>query len=320
MIFVIGTTVTSSQQQRSQPSSQAQSQSQQPAVRSDPAAAAKREQAAKLALKKQLEKTLLQIPPPRPPPANLDFLVWPTIEFLYLIGLEETVEKVLVDSSMKPDSSQTATMAPPLQCAQCQSDFTTVWKRDDSGKVICEQCLVNNNKKAVKKEHTNRLKLAVENALQQEKEIIQKLKEEERKNAALAAQQAAARAQHQQQQQQQQQSSNVSAVVASMNAHQNVHSAAAGHSSHFHNPSPTTVTAAKPPLFINPSPSVGNVISSAAVSTGVTPLHSIHNNHQPAAPAAAHVSSSSGGKARILNPAPISSRGPHGMPHGMRKY
>ena len=274
---------------------------QQPTVRVDPAAAAKREQAAKLALKKQLEKTLLQIPPPRPPPANLDFLVWPTIEFLYLTGLEETVENVLVNTLMKPSSEKKkdGKKKLPLQCAQCQTDFTTAWKRDlDSGKVICEQCLVNNNKKAVKKEHTNRLKLAVEQALQQEKEVIQKLKEEERKQTLASQQAAAVRAQQQQQQQQQhlthnQPSNSVSAVAQTI-ANQNGTNLLYGQHSKQH-----------PPLFMNPTLGAAPAVSSANVNARPT----VHHTQQHSAP-----------KGRILNPAPGGGRILNPAPGGMRKY
>lgn len=52
--------------------------------------------AAKLALRKQLEKTLLEIPLPKPPAPLLYFL--PSAansEFIYLLGLEEVVQSVL---------------------------------------------------------------------------------------------------------------------------------------------------------------------------------------------------------------------------------
>lgn len=42
-------------------------------------------------------------------------------------------------------------------------------------KVICEQCVTTNVKKALKAEHTNRLKTAFVKALQQEQEIEQRL-------------------------------------------------------------------------------------------------------------------------------------------------
>ncbi|XP_054142630.1 transcriptional repressor p66-alpha isoform X3 [Melozone crissalis] len=55
-----------------------------------------RQAAAKLALRKQLEKTLLEIPPPKPPAPEMNFL--PSAannEFIYLVGLEEVVQNLL---------------------------------------------------------------------------------------------------------------------------------------------------------------------------------------------------------------------------------
>lgn len=43
------------------------------------------------------------------------------------------------------------------------------------GRVVCEQCVTSNVKKALKAEHTNRLKTAFVKALQQEQEIEQRL-------------------------------------------------------------------------------------------------------------------------------------------------
>lgn len=57
---------------------------------------ASRQAAAKLALRKQLEKTLLEIPSPKPPAPDFNFL--PSAannEFIYLLGLEEVVQKLL---------------------------------------------------------------------------------------------------------------------------------------------------------------------------------------------------------------------------------
>lgn len=42
-------------------------------------------------------------------------------------------------------------------------------------KVLCESCVTNNVKKALKAEHTNRLKTAFVKALQQEQEIEQRI-------------------------------------------------------------------------------------------------------------------------------------------------
>uniref|UniRef100_A0AAY4E3Y4 GATA-type domain-containing protein n=1 Tax=Denticeps clupeoides TaxID=299321 RepID=A0AAY4E3Y4_9TELE len=131
--------------------------------------------AAKLALRKQLEKTLLEIPPPKPPAPLLHFL--PSAansEFIYMVGLEEVVQSV-IDSQGKFRGSL---RAEPFFCAQCRTDFTPHWKQEKSGRILCEQCMTSNQKKALKAEHTNRLKNAFVKALQQEQEIEQRLQQQ----------------------------------------------------------------------------------------------------------------------------------------------
>ncbi|KAM9824239.1 transcriptional repressor p66-beta [Neosynchiropus ocellatus] len=132
--------------------------------------------AAKLALRKQLEKTLLEIPPPKPPAPLLHFL--PSAansEFIYMVGLEEVVQSVL-DSQGKLRG--TLNRMEPFFCAQCQTDFTPHWKQEKAGRILCEQCMTSNQKKALKAEHTNRLKNAFVKALQQEQEIEQRLQQQ----------------------------------------------------------------------------------------------------------------------------------------------
>ncbi|CAF88735.1 unnamed protein product, partial [Tetraodon nigroviridis] len=93
--------------------------------------------AAKLALRKQLEKTLLEIPPPKPPAPLLHFL--PSAansEFIYMVGLEEVVQSVL-DSQGKLRGA--LSRMEPFFCAQCRTDFTPHWKREKSGRILCEQ-------------------------------------------------------------------------------------------------------------------------------------------------------------------------------------
>ncbi|EPY86579.1 transcriptional repressor p66-beta [Camelus ferus] len=140
-----------------------------PAINYQPAAA-------KLALRKQLEKTLLEIPPPKPPAPLLHFL--PSAansEFIYMVGLEEVVQSV-IDSQGK--SCASLLRVEPFVCAQCRTDFTPHWKQEKNGKILCEQCMTSNQKKALKAEHTNRLKNAFVKALQQEQEIEQRLQQQ----------------------------------------------------------------------------------------------------------------------------------------------
>lgn len=144
-----------------------------PAVEQSPA---QRQAAAKLALRKQLEKTLLQIPPPKPPPPEMNFI--PSVsssDFVALLGLEEVV-KCILDGDARERGEQVSEVKyifNPFQCVQCHTDFTPVWKRDKPGSksVICECCVTSNQKRALKQEHTDRLKSAFVKALQQEQEI-----------------------------------------------------------------------------------------------------------------------------------------------------
>ncbi|XP_043577398.1 GATA zinc finger domain containing 2Ab isoform X5 [Chiloscyllium plagiosum] len=134
---------------------------------------ASRQAAAKLALRKQLEKTLLEIPPPKPPAPELNFL--PSAannEFIYLVGLEEVVHNLL---ETQGKSSVQGLTQEPYACSQCKTDFTCRWRQGKTGTIMCEQCVTSNQKKALKAEHTNRLKAAFVKALQQEQEIEQRI-------------------------------------------------------------------------------------------------------------------------------------------------
>ncbi|XP_052744780.1 transcriptional repressor p66-alpha [Bicyclus anynana] len=159
---------------------------------------AQRQAAAKMALRKQLEKTLLQIPPPKPPPPEMNFIPSPSnTDFVYLVGLEHVVD-YLTNEDRMPRSSV------PAVCAQCGSDFTPVWRweraparRQDAtftcappaphARRLCELCVSGNVKRALKAEHTARLKTAFVRALQQEQEIERRLAAPSPPPAAAAA-------------------------------------------------------------------------------------------------------------------------------------
>ncbi|XP_014117928.1 PREDICTED: transcriptional repressor p66-alpha isoform X1 [Pseudopodoces humilis] len=132
-----------------------------------------RQAAAKLALRKQLEKTLLEIPPPKPPAPEMNFL--PSAannEFIYLVGLEEVVQNLL---ETQGKVAVAVSCREPYLCAQCHTDFTCRWREEKNGTIMCETCMASNQKKALKAEHTNRLKAAFVKALQQEQEIEQRI-------------------------------------------------------------------------------------------------------------------------------------------------
>lgn len=136
---------------------------------------ASRQAAAKLALRKQLEKTLLEIPPPKPPAPEMNFL--PSAannEFIYLVGLEEVVQNLL-ETQAGRISAAVVLSREPYMCAQCKTDFTCRWREEKGGAIMCENCMASNQKKALKVEHTSRLKAAFVKALQQEQEIEQRL-------------------------------------------------------------------------------------------------------------------------------------------------
>ncbi|NP_001081980.1 GATA zinc finger domain containing 2A L homeolog [Xenopus laevis] len=134
---------------------------------------ASRQAAAKLALRKQLEKTLLEIPPPKPSSPELNFL--PSAannEFIYLVGLEEVVQNLLESQGkISPASSSHE----PYICAKCKTDFTSRWRQEKNGTIMCDVCMSSNQKKVLKAEHTTRLKAAFVKALQQEQEIEQRI-------------------------------------------------------------------------------------------------------------------------------------------------
>lgn len=76
-----------------------------------------------------MEKTLLQIPPPKPPAPEMNFIPNPSnIEFVYLLGLEHVVDYI-VAKDKKPQSQQH-----PFRCNQCKIDFTPMWKWEKQGK------------------------------------------------------------------------------------------------------------------------------------------------------------------------------------------
>ncbi|KAM8890223.1 GATA zinc finger domain containing 2Ab isoform 1-T1 [Synchiropus picturatus] len=153
---------------------------------------ASRQAATKLALRKQLEKALLEIPPPKPPAPEFNFL--PSAannEFIYLLGLEEVVQKLL-EMHGRGNLGPAAAMAnslpkEPHSCAQCKTDFTPRWRKEKAGVILCNQCMSSNQKKALKAEHTSRLKSAFVKALQQEQEIEQRILQQAASSSSSAS-------------------------------------------------------------------------------------------------------------------------------------
>lgn len=138
---------------------------------------------AKMALRKQLERTLLQIPLPKPPVQDWSFV--PSVntqDFTILIGLEGVVDHIVESKEISLNfggNKPAPTLIPPRFCSLCDTDFTPAWRKmhleEDSNLVtLCETCYTQKIKKTLKSEHTARLKAAFMKALKQEQEVEQK--------------------------------------------------------------------------------------------------------------------------------------------------
>ena len=137
---------------------------------------------AKLALRKQLEQTLLQIPSPKPSTCDLTYIPgmngWS--EFLTFIGLEQASGSY-TDSIHRRPASETLLQSPYF-CAQCGTDWSVTWHDVSSShadeKILCDRCRKTSQKKILKQDHSNRLRQAFIQALQQEKELDAKFQQQ----------------------------------------------------------------------------------------------------------------------------------------------
>lgn len=136
---------------------------------------AQRQALAKLAIRRQLEATLLQVPMPKFSPREMLFI--PTLgfyaDFVALVGMEEAVTCILSEEDTTELTAEVEKFQ-PFQCARCQTDFSPLWKPEQEhsvNSVMCEQCAIKSQKKAFRQEHTAHLKAAFYQALQQERQI-----------------------------------------------------------------------------------------------------------------------------------------------------
>ena len=139
---------------------------------------------AKLALRKQLERTLLQIPLPKPPIQDWDFV--PSVntqDFTILIGLEGVVSHIVeskkLSTNSPADKKPATVLIPPKFCSECDTDFTPAWRKqqledDTNSMTLCDMCYTQKIKKTLKTEHTARLKAEFVKSLKQEQEVEQK--------------------------------------------------------------------------------------------------------------------------------------------------
>jgi len=136
---------------------------------------AQRQALAKLAIRRQLEATLLQLPRPKFTPEETSFI--PTIgvyaDFIALIGMEEAITCILNEEATTEPAGAAAKLQ-PLQCECCKTDFTPQWKPEgqDAKTVICEHCATKSRKQAFRQEHTSLLMAAFRKAQQQEQQLL----------------------------------------------------------------------------------------------------------------------------------------------------
>jgi hypothetical protein len=140
---------------------------------------------AKLALRKQLEQTLLQIPTPKPSTCDLTFIpgVNGWSEFLAYLGLEQALNTYTDIVNRRPPYE--ISMNLPYACAQCGTDWSVTGHEmstnsdpNSDDKILCDRCTKTSQKKLLKQDHSNRLRQAFIKALQQEKELDAKFQQQ----------------------------------------------------------------------------------------------------------------------------------------------
>jgi len=135
---------------------------------------AQRQALAKLAIHRQLEATLLQLPKPKFTPEKMPFI--PTVgvyaDFVALVGMEDAITCILNEEAATAPADAVEQLQ-PLQCERCKTDFTPQWKPEQQGAktVICEHCASKSRKEAFRQEHTALLMAAFRQAQQQERQI-----------------------------------------------------------------------------------------------------------------------------------------------------
>lgn len=127
-------------------------------------------QAAKSAIQKQLEQTLMQLPDKRIQ-LGIDFIPNANnLEFVYYIGLEACVD--YLTNSENPLDTQP--LEKPFECSTCGTDFTPSWSWKRS-MPVCENCVSVHVKKSIKNSQTNRIKSVLSKTAKQEHEMDQRI-------------------------------------------------------------------------------------------------------------------------------------------------
>uniref|UniRef100_A0A914EJQ1 Transcriptional repressor p66 coiled-coil MBD2-interaction domain-containing protein n=1 Tax=Acrobeloides nanus TaxID=290746 RepID=A0A914EJQ1_9BILA len=127
--------------------------------------------AARLALRREIEKQLLQIPQPKAPVVELNFIPnGAQPDFCSLLGLDLTVQRVLKDKNVFKRVE-----VPPYECEECGTDFTPCWKAIGTSEndlhLYCEQCVKQAQKRKMKNDHTAVYKKVFQKISEREKEL-----------------------------------------------------------------------------------------------------------------------------------------------------
>lgn len=126
--------------------------------------------AAKAAIQRQLEQTLMQLPP-KQLHLGIDFIPNANnIEFVYYVGLEACVD--YLTNTKNPIDLQP--LEKPLECSTCGTDFTPAWSWKRSN-AVCESCVSNHVKKSIKNSQASRIKSVLAKAAKQEQEMDQRI-------------------------------------------------------------------------------------------------------------------------------------------------
>lgn len=163
----------------------------------------------------QVERSLANVPVPRPPPDQWPICPWAMgSHFSSLVGLESVVS--FIQSGKLPDQENTGHARSHMRCSSCHADFSPVWRlvRDSQRPcIVCEKCENARIKQALGSHYTRRLRGAFAQTEQQEREFEAKMEQQVMDEAQRVRHEQyiyshndqMARQHHQHQQQQQQQ-------------------------------------------------------------------------------------------------------------------
>ncbi|KAJ8366634.1 hypothetical protein AAFF_G00348330 [Aldrovandia affinis] len=122
-----------------------------------------------------LERSLLEIPAPAPPETQLPLPALRRQQRVHLPGGAGGGGAPPAGHAGHRQAASAPSLKEPHACSQCRTDFTPRWRQEKGGVALCDRCTASGQKRALKAEHTGRLKAAFVSALQQEQEMEQRI-------------------------------------------------------------------------------------------------------------------------------------------------